>query len=263
MIKKLTSNFLILISKAIVIFPAFILNGCVFSDEAILNKAYEKFELGYYESAIEDFDKVIKSNPKYDEAYLYRGISNYYLDNIWNAKSDLNKSNDCKASYYLGLISLFNDKDTASATTYFTTASVLYGKDTYTLARASYFLGKLQYGLMQSVSYKSDKYFEHRDEAMNNFNRSIKAEKYYEWGFLGKGMIHYSDGYYDSAYNDVSMAIILNNKLSWAYYFRALCEKKLNGNQQAICDDYKKAIKYQEAEGEKIIDSAGLGEVCR
>ena len=263
MIKKSTSNFLISISKAIIIFPAFILNGCLNSDEAILNKAYEKFELGYYESAIEDFDKVIKSNPKDDEAYLYRGITNYYLDNIGNAKSDLTKSNNCKALYYLGRISLFNDKDTASATTYFTTASYLFGKDTYTLARASYFLGKLQYGLMQSVTYKSDKYFEHRDEAMNNFNRSIEADKYYEFGFWGRGLIHYSDGYYDSAYTDLNMAIILYHKFSPAYYYRALCEKKLNGNQQAICDDYKKAIKYQKKEGEKIIDSAGLGGGCR
>ena len=41
------------------------------------------------------------------------------------------------------------------------------------------------------------------------------------------------------------MAIILYHKFSPACYYRPLCEKKLNGNQQAICDDYKKAIKYQ------------------
>jgi len=98
---------------------------------------------------------------------------------------------------------------------------------------------------------------------MNNFKRSIEADKYYEFGFWGKGLIHYSDGYYDSAYTDLNMAIILYHKFSPAYYYRALCEKKLNGNQQAICNDYKKAIKYQEAEGEKIIDSVGLGEGCR
>ena len=48
-----------------------------------------------------------------------------------------------------------------------------------------------------------------------------------------------------------------------AYYYRALCENKLNGNQQAICGDYEKAIKYQGEKDNKIIDSAGLAGVCR
>jgi hypothetical protein len=59
------------------------------------------------------------------------------------------------------------------------------------------------------------------------------------------------------------MAIILYHKFSPACYYRPLCEKKLNGNQQDICDDYKKAIKYQDDEGEKIIDSLELSEGCR
>jgi len=58
------------------------------------------------------------------------------------------------------------------------------------------------------------------------------------------------------------MAIILYHKFSPACYYRPLCEKKLNGNQQAICDDYKKAIKYEE-DWDKVIDSVGLGEGCK
>jgi hypothetical protein len=58
------------------------------------------------------------------------------------------------------------------------------------------------------------------------------------------------------------ISIILDHEFSAAYYFRALCEKKLNGKREAICSDYRKAIKYQK-KGDEIIDSAGLREFCK
>jgi tetratricopeptide (TPR) repeat protein len=256
------------------IFSSIFLNGCFNSDDPILNKANEKFDLGYYRSAVNDFNKLIETKPDNEDAHLYRGISYYYLDIIDSAKIDLNVAAasstakiKCKALNYLGWISLEIEKDTTSALSYFTYAKSFYesdgSKEMPFIAQNYYALGKLNYFFMRSASYKSDDYNNYRDEAMNNFNQSIVVDKYYAWGFYGKGLVHYSDGYYDSAYNDMKMAIILNNKISKAYYFRALCEKKLNGNQQAICDDYKKAIKYEEDEGEKIIDSVGLGEICK
>ncbi len=256
------------------ILTLFLLNGCL-TEDVILKKAYQKFDLGYYQSAINDFNELIKSNSDNEEAYLYRGLSYYYLNNIENAKVDLNKAQIkslnpkiyCTASNYLGWISLENEKDTISALSYFTNAKDFYenrvSKDIFSVSQIYYALGKINYYFMKSAPYKSDDYYKYRDEAMNNFNQSIHVNKYYEFGFWGKGLIHYSDGYYDSAYADANMAIILYHKFSRAYYLRALCEKKLNGNQQAICNDYKKAIKYQEEEGEKIIDSVGLGEGCR
>jgi len=254
----------------------FFLNGCL-TKEVIFKKAYQKFDLGYYQSAINDFNELIQSNSESEEneeAYLYRGISYYYLGNIDSAKIDLNNASIslkpyiyCKASNYLGWICLENEKDTTIAFSHFTNAKNFYenhiSEDMVFIPQIYYALGKINYYFMKSAPFNSDDYYKYRDESMYNFKRSIEINKYYEWGFLGKGMIHYSYGNYDSAYADLNMAIVLYHKFSPAYYFRALCEKKLNNNQQAICDDYKKAIKYQEEEGEKIIDSAGLGGVCR
>lgn len=282
--QKSTSFFLISIRCILLIFPVLMLNGCFNSDEPILNKAYQKFDLGYYESAIKDFNDLIKKYPDDYEAYLYRGISYSNLGDTVNAKADfINACNIFKASLFtdknidykikilckslneLGWMSL-DHKDTSSALTYFNEAKYYYesngSKKKFYSPQIYYALGKINYGFMKSNIYKDSAYIGFRDEAMKNFTNAIEEDKYYEWGFFGKGLIHYSDGYYDSAYNDVNMAIILNNKFSWAYYFRALCEKKLNGNADKICSDFKKSIKYQE-KGDEVIDSAGLGEGCR
>ena len=259
-----------------IILSLFFLNGCLTKD-VILKKAYQKFDLGYYQSAINDFNELIQSNSdseENEEAYLYRGISYYYLNKIDSAKIDFQYAIYsskpiiyCKASNYLGWISIENEKDTTIAFSHFTNAKNFYenhiSEDMVFICQTYYALGEINYYFMKSAPFNSDDYYKYRDESMYNFKRSIEINKYYEWGFLGKGMIHYKDGNYDSAYADVNMAIVLYHKFSPAYYFRALCEKKLNINQQAICDDYKKAIKYQEEEDNKIIDSAGLGEFCK
>jgi tetratricopeptide (TPR) repeat protein len=256
------------------ILSSIFLNGCFNSDDPILNKANEKFDLGYYRSAINDFNKLIETKPDNEEAHLYRGLSYYYLDIIDSAKIDLNVAAasstakiKCKALNYLGWISLEIEKDTSTALSIFTYAKNTYesdgSKEMPFVARIYYALGKINYISMKSVTYKSDEYNSYREEAIKNFNQAIVLDKYNEWGFWGRGLVHYSDGFYDSAYTDMNMAIILYHKFSSAYYYRALCEKKLKGNQQAICDDYKKAIKYEEEEGEKIIDSVGLGEGCK
>ncbi len=72
------------------------------------------YGLGRYEEALLELDAVVKENPRYAEAYLYRGRAWNKLGNLPEAEADWKRAVEADHDYaaaYLELASLFGQKD--------------------------------------------------------------------------------------------------------------------------------------------------------
>ena len=58
------------------------------------NQGVEKYEVGNYQGAIADYDKVIEINPKLADAYRMRGVNKELIGDLKGACSDWRKAAD-------------------------------------------------------------------------------------------------------------------------------------------------------------------------
>ena len=63
------------------------LSFCAYSQTAIdyFNSGFKKGKSEDFTGAIVDYTKAIELNPKYGEAYYFRGVSKYFLDDYTGA----------------------------------------------------------------------------------------------------------------------------------------------------------------------------------
>ena len=72
-----------------------LITGCTNPLETqYLNQGVEKYEVGNYQGAIVDYNKVIAINPQYASAYLNRGIARELVDDLEGACRDWRKAVD-------------------------------------------------------------------------------------------------------------------------------------------------------------------------
>jgi Tfp pilus assembly protein PilF len=111
-------NACIFLIQIILILPATSCSDKSYADDDI-NHGAEYLDAGDYESAIAMFDKAISHDPASSDAYNYRGLTYYEMDQPVFAMSDLDKSieldpDNCAPHDNLGLLfKSLEDFDTA------------------------------------------------------------------------------------------------------------------------------------------------------
>ncbi len=171
---------------------------------------------GEYDQAIEEFNKVLKINPRNAEAYYYRGNARLFSaqeeEDIFGPFEDL--------FILFGLPSLYDQ-----AIEDYTKSLEINPKN------ADAFLNR------GNAYYDKGKY----DQAMADYNKVLEVNPRNADALVGRGNIYYSKIQYDQAISDYTKAIEIYPKYTEASYNRGLAYHAKGQYDQAI-SDYAKAL---------------------
>jgi tetratricopeptide (TPR) repeat protein len=172
--------------------------------------ANEKFDVGDYPGAAADYDRAIRLNPKYADAYNNRGNLRYlYLKNPKGAMSDYNKAIALRPSStaYLNRGNLKVDQnDIRGAIADYDRAIVLDDSD---------------YLAYNNRGYLKDAKLNDVPGAMTDYNRAISLAPRSVLAYNNRGNLQYHKlGNAEAAISDFNQAIVLEPKNAPAYYNR-------------------------------------------
>jgi tetratricopeptide (TPR) repeat protein len=202
--------------------------------DAYSGRAYSKFQLQKYDSAISDYSQAIDRVPNFDR-YYYRGWANSKLKNYAMAIADLTLAiglkPDDSSSYFERGYAYMVSKDNARALPDFTKVMTLDP----TNVEAYYNRGTIYYRTKEYAKSIADldKYI-----ALNQADKALMAD-----GYENRGLAQLYSGNADRAVEDFTKAIELLPRKS-SYSNRADAYRKLNKTALAAADD-KKAAQMQ------------------
>ena len=222
-------------------------------------------KIGFYNDAIDDYQKALELNPNYKEADkaltdtknnldIHNFINNYsliendlYKDSgyYFNKACNFYYKGKCKEAivYYNKAIELdpnnsaaYNNRGNAKKDlVQYEEALKDYNKAIeldHNNSAAYYNRGSLKINLEE---YK---------EAIKDFNKAIELDHNYLYAYNNRGNVKYKLGQYEEAIKDYNRAIELDNNDSIAYYNIGLSKANLGQYEEAI-KNYNKAIELE------------------
>jgi len=171
------------------------------------NRAYDEYQKGNNENAIEYYTKAIELNPDYAKAYNNRGVAYDVLKEYEKAISDYNKAielnpEDAKAYYNIGL-AYSNLKDYEKAISDYNKAIELNPED----AKAYYNIG---------LAYSNLKDYE---KAISDYNKAIELNPKYVMAHKNLSELYIITGNYKSALEAITKVLSLSLEIE----DRAVC----------------------------------------
>lgn len=196
--------------------------------KVLWDKGIENYKNKNYKIAIENFSKVIETNPNFEEAYRYRGLSNIQIENYIIAINDFNKLielNPNLANNYLlrGIVkSKLNDisgaiKDNKKAIELNPNFSMAYNNLAW-----DYF--------------KLKKY----NEALIFANKAISLDNSNDIAYDSRAEINFYLNNYKESILDSKKAIELNPKCSNSYLIMGRAQYRL-GFKSNACESWSSA----------------------
>ncbi len=191
--------------------------------------ANQKYDVGNYTGALADYDRAIKLNPQYAEAYNNRGNLRYaQLKNFQGALADYNKAISLRPSSTLAYVNRgnlkaekFNDVRGAIAD---------YDK--------SLALNDDDYLIYNNRGYLKDAKLNDLSGAMADYNRSISLNPRSVLAYNNRGNLQYHKlSNTTAALTDYNLAIEVNAQNPMAYYNRADLNYS-GGNKTAAIQDF-------------------------
>jgi tetratricopeptide (TPR) repeat protein len=180
--------------------------------------------IGVFDSALEDFNMILKKDAAFAIAYFHRGKCHYELGDYSEAKKDLdNCSIMCPTNadiyYYKGLC-LMKKKKYEKALDQFSKAIDLDDHD------------------YRFYSSRGDAYFglKNYNTAIENFDKAISMNKSDPQTYYGRGMCFKNISAYKQAIADLTSCIDLNPRHKQAYFARGSCYITQETHQKAIAD---------------------------
>ncbi|MBE8969411.1 tetratricopeptide repeat protein [Nostocales cyanobacterium LEGE 12452] len=198
-------------------------------DWVIASRGVTYFLMKRYSEALQNFDRAIKLNPKSGQVILFRGITYFLMERYAEALQDfegvieLNPKSD-KVIVLRG-VTYFLMERYAEALQDFDRAIELDPKYDW----ASAFRGAT-YRLM-----------EHYSEALQDFNRSIELDPKFAWAIVNRGQTYYQLEHYTEALQDFDRAIELDPKLDEAIALRGQTYGLMERYPEAL-EDFDRAI---------------------
>ncbi|MFA5779774.1 MAG: tetratricopeptide repeat protein [Elusimicrobiota bacterium] len=231
------------------------------------SKGYEADTLKLYDKAIEYYTKAIEINPKFEDAYVNRGVA-YGNKGLYDeAIEDCTKAiqmNPKDAGAYVNRGIVYNNKglydeaiedcikaiqiNPKLAEAYFGRGVAYVKKRLYDEA-IEYITKAIQMNPKLSelyhpyaYSYRGIAYNKKGlpDEAIEDYTKAIQINPKYAEAYVNRGIAYYGKGLDDEAIADCTKAIQINPKLAEAYVNRgnAYYNKRLN---KLCISDWKKA----------------------
>lgn len=239
-------------SESIIIFAFILILGFLTScktnsteHKAWLNKGQYHFKMGKYGKAIEAFNKAIKSNPKYAEAYFIRGrsydlkgqqIKGAYERNVLFKKAiaDYTKAIEINPMYapaynYRGIVHSKNWNST-DAMADFTKAIEINPRDAFVYVNRGFYI---YYDANQGNPYNRRRPLE---KAIADFTRAIELSPKYAWAYYIRGKAYNLRNFYDRAIADYTAAIEIDSNLAEAWCYRGKAYNNKGLLDKAITD---------------------------
>jgi tetratricopeptide (TPR) repeat protein len=194
-----------------------------------INKAKERD----FEGAIENFDRAIKINPDYADAYNNRANVRHELGDDPGANKDYTEAillnRDC-AVYHnnLGIIS-YNSDDYRGAQAAHTRAIQLNAGDAQAYNNRGF--ARLRLGDLQG--------------ALKDFTQAIELNRNDALAWNNRGDVYFLKlGYLQGALDDYTQAAQLNPKNPKTFYYLGVIHSRL-GNKEKALEDFTKAIELK------------------
>lgn len=194
-----------------------------------INKAMERD----FKGAIENFDRAIKLNPDYADAYNNRASVRHELGDDPGAKKDYTEAillnPDCAVSHNnLGIIS-YNSDDYRGAQADHTRAIQL--NPGYAQAYNGRGFARLRLGDLQG--------------ALKDFTQAIELNADDDFAWNNRGDVYFLKlGYLQEALDDYTQAGRLNPKNPKTFYYLGVIHSRL-GNKEKALEDFTKAIELK------------------
>ena len=198
--------------------------------EAYSNRGEAKYGLGEYESAIADHDQAIKLNPQYAPAYYNRGNAKDELGDKEGAIADYDRAIEINPQYATAYNNRGNAKDE------------LGDKEG---AIADYDRAieiNPQYATAYNNRGNAKDELGNKEGAIADYDRAIEINPQYATAYYNRGIAKYSLGNYEGAIADYDRAIEINSQYAFAYINRGNAKYELSNHKGAIAD-YNRAIK--------------------
>lgn len=227
---------------------------------ASYQNAIDKFNNKDYQGAVDEYQKIINSGDKSEEAYLGLG----------SAYQELNKDDDAIAAYNKALLinknntetlnalaGLYYDKGTFEKAVDLLQKSIVIdstNKDTIELLKSSKMAASDAIVSSALKDYHLNKY----DIALQKFNKASAFNPDNAYPYYYKGIIYDSQKKYTEAVNNFQKAIARDKELHIAYYLMGLSYESLGNKAESIKalqkflelskgkdDEYTKYAKYK------------------
>ena len=213
-----------------------------------------------YDKAIDDYTQAIQINPKFDKAYIGRGLSYYVKGEDDKAIADYNQAvqiNPKNDLAYAGRGRAYadNGEDDKAIADYNRAVQINPKNDLAYKSRGDVYADKKEYDkatadYSQAISlnpkddsayYKRGIAYDKKDEydkAIDDYTRSICLNLKNDSAYYNRGVDYARKGEYDKAISDYNQAISLNPKFVGAYndmsWILATCPDKYRDGVKAI-----------------------------
>ena len=218
--------------------------------------ATEYFEKGLFsgfsgenQSTIDAFSRVIELNPKYAQAYYYRGIYIYsFKKDSQSALLDLNKAIELE------------DSDAS----FFESRGICHNKsDNMDLAMKDFNRGIELDPLSASLLSGRAAVYEAMDQyqkALEDYTMAIEIDPENLRSHYRMGLIHKHQKNYQQCIEAFGKAIAINDQFADAFYERAMAYAYLKDdkNKEKVIDDFKAAAKLGHAASQDILKSINV-----
>ncbi len=183
-----------------------------------------------YQNVIEDFNRALKINPQFTEAYHNRGVVYLKQEKYQQAIEDFNRVIQINPQLALA----YNNRGLA----HFRQGNYQQAiKDFNRVIQINPQLA-LAYNNRGVVYLSKEKY----QQAIEDFNRVIQINPQLALAYNNRGFAHFRQGNHQQAIEDFNQALTINPQLAMAYLNRGIAYTRRGDYQQAI-DDYNQALK--------------------
>ena len=214
--------------------------------DSFFKNGHDNYKKGNLRAALSDFNEAIRLDPKFTQAYIFRGIVSTQLQDYQGAIKDYTKAiqlNPQESFAYGGRgLALSGLKDHKKAIADYNKAIQLNPQ------------------IVQFYKYRGTSHTELKDyqNAVNDFTQAIKIQPNYLPAYIKRGDTYYQLNNYRKAIADYTQVIKIDPKYHQAYVNRSIsyirikdfqnalrdCNQALNINSKAVECHYNKGLAY-------------------